>query len=38
MKKIALFITIGCLLILSSCGYDNYDEPKSIRSGKAVYE
>lgn len=38
MKKIALFITIGCLLILSSCGYDNYDEPKSILSGKAVYE
>ena len=38
MKKIASFITISCLLILSSCGYDNYDAPKSTLSGKAIYD
>lgn len=36
--KILSFIAISCLLILTSCGYDNYDEPKSIFSGKVVYE
>lgn len=38
MKKIAYFITLSCLLILSSCGYDNYDEPQSRFSGRVVYE
>lgn len=38
MNKIISFIAISCLLLLSNCGYDNYDEPKSVFSGRVVYE
>lgn len=38
MKRIHLFIIIiCCLFTASSCGYDNFDEPKSMLTGKAVY-
>ncbi len=38
MKKIiSALIMLCCLLAVSSCGYDNFDEPKSMLTGKAVY-
>lgn len=38
MKKIIPFLFIVCCLItVSSCGYDNFDEPKYMLTGKAVY-
>ena len=37
MKNIISFITISCLVILSGCSYDNYDEPTSTLSGRVVY-
>lgn len=38
MKKIIpFFIMICCLMSISSCGYDNFDEPKAMLTGKAVY-
>lgn len=38
MKNIISLIVTSCLLMLASCGYDNYDEPKSTFSGRVVYE
>ncbi|WP_294470728.1 DUF3823 domain-containing protein [uncultured Bacteroides sp.] len=39
MKKIILFfIMICCLLSVSSCTYDNFEEPKYTLSGKALYD
>lgn len=39
MKKIILlFIMICGLLSVSSCGYDNFEEPKATLTGKAVYD
>lgn len=38
MRKIIYAIMmIGCLLTVSSCSYDNFDEPKSQLTGRAVY-
>ena len=38
MKRIIpFFIIICCLVAVSSCGYDNFDEPKSMLTGKVVY-
>lgn len=37
MKKIINLLAAVCLLALVGCSYDNYDEPKSILSGRAVY-
>ena len=38
MKRIIpFFIMICCLVAVSSCGYDNFDEPKSMLTGKVVY-
>lgn len=38
MKKIIpFFIIICCLLAVSSCSYDNFDEPTSTLTGRAVY-
>ena len=30
-------IIICCLLTANSCSYDNFDEPKSMLTGKAIY-
>ena len=39
MKKIiSFFIMICCLASISSCSYDNFDEPKARLTGKAVYD
>ena len=39
MKKIiSFFIMICCLASISSCSYDNFDEPKAMLTGKAVYD
>ena len=39
MKKITSFFTLlCCLLAISSCRYDNFDEPQSMLTGKVVYE
>lgn len=39
MKKIIpFFIMIYCLLSVSSCTYDNFEEPKYTLSGKALYD
>lgn len=39
MKKIILFFIMICsLLSVSSCGYDNFEEPKATLTGKAVYD
>lgn len=39
MKKIIpFFIMICCLLSVSSCTYDNFEEPKYTLSGKALYD
>lgn len=38
MRKIYIFIIIiCCLLTANSCSYDNFDEPKSMLTGKAIY-
>lgn len=38
MKRIIYFIVIMCCLsVISSCSYDNFDEPKSQLTGRAVY-
>lgn len=39
MKKIIpFFIMICCLLAVSSCSYDNFEEPKATLAGKAIYD
>ena len=39
MKKIIpFFIMICCLLAVSSCSYDNFEEPKATLTGKAIYD
>ena len=39
MKKIIpFFIMICCLLAVSSCSYDNFEEPKAKLTGKARSE
>lgn len=39
MKKIYFYIIIiCCLFTASSCNYDNFDEPKAMLTGKAVYD
>lgn len=39
MKKIILFFIMICgLLSVTSCGYDNFEEPKATLTGKAVYD
>ena len=39
MKKItSCFTLLCCLLAISSCRYDNFDEPQSMLTGKVVYE
>ena len=38
MKKITSFFTLLCCLAISSCRYDNFDEPQSMLTGKVVYE
>jgi len=38
MKKIIpFFIMICCLLAVSSCSYDNFEEPKATLTGRAIY-
>ena len=37
MKKITSFFTLlCCLLAISSCRYDNYDEPQSLLTGSFI--
>lgn len=39
MKKIIpFFIMICCLLAVSSCSYDNFEEPKATLTGRAIYD
>lgn len=39
MKKITSFFTLlCCLLAISSCRYDNYDEPQSLLTGRVIYD
>lgn len=38
MKNILSLLALSCLLILTGCSYDNYDEPTSVFSGRVVYE
>ena len=37
MKNRLSLIIVCCLLMLSGCSYDNYDEPTSVLSGRVVY-
>lgn len=39
MKRniITFFTLLCCLIAISSCRYDNYDEPQSMLTGRAVY-
>lgn len=39
MKKIIpFFMMICCLLAISSCTYDNFEEPKATLKGRAIYD
>lgn len=38
MKNILNLLAIAVLFVLAGCSYDNYDAPKSLLSGRAVYE
>lgn len=38
MKKSILSIIFICSLVLTGCGYDNYDEPNAVLTGKIVYD
>ena len=39
MKKIIpFFIMVCCLLAVSSCSYDNFEEPKATLTGRAIYD
>lgn len=39
MKKIIpFFMMICCMLAVSSCTYDNFEEPKATLKGKAIYD
>lgn len=40
MKRIILYVVLSILIIpvLTRCGLDNYDEPKSLLTGKVVYD
>lgn len=40
MKKniLSIFTLFCCLLATSSCNYDNFDEPKSMFTGRATYD
>ena len=38
MKRNILSLIIICNLLLSGCGYDNFDEPTAFLMGKVVYE
>lgn len=40
MKRniLSVFTLLCCLLVASSCKYDNYDEPESMLTGRAVYD
>lgn len=38
MKSIYISVTLACLLMLSSCEYDNYEEPSLQFHGRIVYQ
>lgn len=38
MKKSIVYIVTLCILTLTGCQLDNYDEPKSMLSGKVVFD
>lgn len=40
MKKniLSVFTLLCCLLAASSCNYDNFDEPQSLLTGRAIYD
>ncbi|MBP6065324.1 DUF3823 domain-containing protein [Bacteroides sp.] len=38
MKKKILFATTLCILLFTGCQLDNYDQPKSMLTGKIIYE